>query len=297
MRARPFVVSVAAALAAAFIVPALARAGAWLPAPGEYYSEFTAGRYAADTYYNDDGKRRSFPIGGMSEQRRLQLYNELGWKKRVSVVLSVPAISVTSRLGRAGGFASRTETGLADLTVGFRYRFMEGPAALALQVACDAPLGYQHVTEPMLGSGKQAFSGTLLYGAAVPRINGFVEMSAGDRFELNQGWTQVFGTATAAVWLGRSLLLSGRYSATFASQGSLVEGVSEFESNFEQYVRHVVNPQILYRVDERLDVVAGSYHTAAGRNVLHTDEFYVGLAFKQTGFNRLQGFLGGTKRP
>ena len=32
-------------------------------------------------------------------------------------------------------------------------------------------------------------------------------------------------------------------------------------------------------------------------SALHTDRFYVGVAFKKTGLDRLQGYLGGTKGP
>jgi hypothetical protein len=54
---------------------------------------------------------------------------------------------------------------------------------------------------------------------------------------------------------------------------------------------------MLWRVDDRLDLTAGSWSTAMARNNLHYDQFYVALAFKQTKLNRLQGFLGGTKAP
>ena len=40
-----------------------------------------------------------------------------------------------------------------------------------------------------------------------------------------------------------------------------------------------------------------SLHTAIARNALHADRFYVGVAFKKTELDRLQGYLGGTKQP
>jgi hypothetical protein len=48
-------------------------------------------------------------------------------------------------------------------------------------------------------------------------------------------------------------------------------------------------------VDDRMDVFAGSWHTASGRNVLHTDQFFAGIAWKQTGLDRLAGAMGGTQ--
>jgi hypothetical protein len=52
---------------------------------------------------------------------------------------------------------------------------------------------------------------------------------------------------------------------------------------------------VTYRVDERMDVFAGSWHTPRGRNVLHHDLYYCGIAWKHTGLDRLAGALGGTK--
>jgi hypothetical protein len=59
----------------------------------------------------------------------------------------------------------------------------------------------------------------------------------------------------------------------------------------------LLGPVLVWRVDDRLDLVAGSWSTAMAKNALHYDQVYVALAFKQTKLNRLQGFLGGTKAP
>ena len=56
---------------------------------------------------------------------------------------------------------------------------------------------------------------------------------------------------------------------------------------------HLAGPVLLYRVDDRLDLMAGSWSTAAARYAPHYDQVYVALAFKQTKLNRAQGFLGG----
>ena len=95
-------------------------------------------------------------------------------------------------------------------------------------------------------------------------------------------------TADAGFWITPSLLVGGRWIGTFnVSHGFLMP-----EQNTQ-----LLGPVLLWRVDERLDLMAGSWSTAAGKNVLHYDQVYVALAFKQTKLNRLQGFLGGTKAP
>jgi hypothetical protein len=54
----------------------------------------------------------------------------------------------------------------------------------------------------------------------------------------------------------------------------------------------IVGPRFTYRVDERMDVFGGSWHTANGENVLHENYYYFGIAWKHTSLDRLAGALG-----
>jgi hypothetical protein len=126
------------------------------------------------------------------------------------------------------------------------------------------------------------------------------------------GWTM---SADAGFWLTRSLFLGGRYSGrmvafvrgkydslghapvTTATKDLIAAIESGAEANELSRSIHLAGPVIVWRVDERLDLSAGSWSTAVGKNTLHYDQVYVALTFKQTGLNRLQGFLGGTKAP
>src|SRR5262245_61189893 len=116
---RPRALMLSFALAAS-LSGATAHAGPWLPAPGEYYSEMTAGRYSARTSYDRAGVRRYFDFGGRLENRGLNLYNEIGWKKRLSVLVSAPILSVTRR--SANSAFEQTSTGLGDINLGARVR-------------------------------------------------------------------------------------------------------------------------------------------------------------------------------
>jgi len=60
---------------------------------------------------------------------------------------------------------------------------------------------------------------------------------------------------------------------------------------------HRVGPLVLYRVDDRMDMFVATLHTASATNAIHTDAIYVGMSFKQTKLDRLQGFLGTMKQP
>ena len=53
---------------------------------------------------------------------------------------------------------------------------------------------------------------------------------------------------------------------------------------------------VLFRLDDRIDLLAGSFSTAAGVNTLHFDQVYVALAFKQSKLKRNQGLLGSSAK-
>jgi hypothetical protein len=296
-RARsPFAAISAVALALALSgLGSHAHAGPWIPAPGEYYSELSGFRGVADTYYDAEGARFSMPGGTVFERRSLGAYTELGWKRRVSFIVSAPVVSLTHRIDTF----SRTETGLGDALIGFRFALATGARALAVEADWQAPLGYlandrrelgaTRDSVPSLGSGRQEVTGWLLLGSRTPVVTGFAQVGVGYRSRERELADQVALSADLGVWVRGSWLISGRYA------GSLSKGTGETPQ--DEQSEHVVGPEVRVRVDERLDWFAGSRHTFAGKNVPHSDGYYMGFAFKQTRLDRLQGFLGGTRRP
>jgi hypothetical protein len=319
-------------------VPAVhrpAQAGPWLPARGEYSAELRGGLFNSDTYRNDDGDRAS--LGGRWEERSLGATVEMGWKKKVSLVLGAPLVSATAQEGAN----SQTSSGLENLLVGVRYGLQQGKRALALEADWRTPLGYSRmhsllaspVREVALQSDTASYTGTnhatgglqtvslsMLYGAPLTR-RGFLQLGAGmgrhflsfggsdgkhvtdlliDRVgrpdtlvrgvdQAKEAWAnELTFSADLGLWFGRSLLIGGRYAGVMTmSHGE----------DYPDRTEHLAGPVVVYRVDDRLDLSAGSWSTALGKNVLHRDLFYVALTFKQTHLDRLQGFLGGTKNP
>jgi hypothetical protein len=272
-------------LAAVALGPASSIAGAWLPGQGDFYSEIRATYFSADTYRNADGDR--VPLGGVAEQRELVSYSEFGWWKRGTFVIAIPATSITLR--DDSGVFERTETGLSDLLLGMRVGLLDGPAALSIEADWKAPLGYDRRLTPRLGDGQQDLSGLLQFGASLEPVNAFIDLAGGYRYRADDPADQIVARADVGFWVGSSLLVAGRY------QGALASG--DGETPADETSVHLAGPVFVWRVDEFLDVFAGSVHSAAGENVLHADQFYVGIATRKTRLDRLQGFLGGTRRP
>ncbi len=108
------------------------------------------------------------------------------------------------------------------------------------------------------------------------------------------------GSAELGIWVRPQLLVSGAFRGEWSTyQGGaydrLAAPVTTANGPELSVRRFLAGPRLTYRVDERMDVFAGSWHTPGGRNALHLDQYYCGIAWKHTGLDRLAGALGGTK--
>ena len=194
---------------------------------------------------------------------------------------------------------------------------------MALEVAWSGPMGYNRSLESLglhLGDGLQQASLDLHVGRSLFG-RGFVQASAGRAYRyLGAGgllrafypnllaervrpdsvlrshghaekwaWSdRLSASVDAGVWVSRSLLVGGSYRGLVtASHGALAPDVR----------LHQAGPVLLYRLDDRLDLIAGSWSSTAGRNTLHFGQVYAAMAFHKTKLNRLQGYLGGTRSP
>lgn len=117
----------------------------------------------------------------------------------------------------------------------------------------------------------------------------------------NNRWLDaVTGGATLGFWFSSSLLVTGTFRGEFPIYQSerydrIVARIPGPDGPDLEVKYVLAGPRFTYRVDDRMDVFAGSWHTASGRNVLHSDQFYCGIAWKQTGLDRLAGAFGGTQ--
>jgi len=291
-----------------------AHAGAWSLDRGEYYSELQAGLWATRTTYDRDGNRIYIPGSAEIEQRSMTWRNEIGWKKRLNVLFGLTGVSVLH-------FESPfwpAETGLSDVELGLRYRIANGAQAMAVEAAWTGPAGYDRQQSHGLGDGRQQFTGLLHLGSALGS-RGFLELAGGGSYRFHKLGTPDAAAnadprlttnvyynfaADAGLWFGKALLVGGRYRGKMMTTTSGEGGPANFhavgpvfltgDDQLEESL-HLAGPLLLYRLDDRMDVAAGSWSTAAGKNAFHFDQFYVSIAFKQSKLKRNQGFLGGAE--
>lgn len=299
---------------------AVSRAGAWSLMRGEYRSELQAGTYSTKTSYDAEGTRLEFarPPGKLG-QLAYAWRTEVGWRKKLSLQFGITGLSVSGFEGPpimiAGQDTVPTHSGLSQLDLGLHYNIMNGNRAMALEAGWHAPAGYDRKLNPALGDGRQELYGRLNWGSTLGQ-RGFLELSGGGSYRFHKFGsgdssskkdprltTNVyydFG-ADMGLWFGHSLMIGGRYlgrmlgSTNGRGTASNVHQIGPIrlagKDQLEESVQ-LAGPLLLYRLDDRLDLIAGSYSTPTGKNTLHFDEFYVSLAFKQSKLKRNQGFLG-----
>ena len=293
----------------------------WVLKPGEFYSELTGSVYAARSFHDDERERPS--LNGKLDERALVSYNELGWKSRAAIWLAVPVVS--RGFTRFTGGTS-TSTGLGDIDLGVRFRLKGGSTPASLSFGWTAPLGGNRKLFPGIdGDGGTdpgvypPFSESNASDTSIYFNQGLQSLRVGVDFG-GRAWKHAFwnaggewryrfleflntdksshnarfisGNAQLGWWANHSLLVSGLFAGEWLTSQS-----ENYDRNLafdRDPMRLLVGPRVTWRVDDRMDVIAGSWHVARGQNVLHYDQYYFGIAWRQSSLSRYAGAYGGT---
>ena len=329
---RSFATACAAVAVLSLASPALA--GPWGLAPGEFYTELMGSSSSTTTYRDANGDRPD--LGARFEERGITAHTEFGWKTTTSFIMEMPFVSRTYA-PESQGTDTYSSTGLGDILLALRYAGRTGSLPYAFELGWTAPLGTNRKlfpgssgsggTDPtswpdlaarQLASDSSTFFSTGLQSLALHfDVGGAIGSKT--YWAVGAGYRTRYFTfgarkeddryadftnlrAEVGYWVGPQILLAGEFDGEWqASQGTAYDRIPatgptanapELESK-----NLLAGLRLTYRVDERMDVFAGSRHTAQGENVLHENYFYGGVAWKNSGLDRLAGVLGGTKAP
>jgi len=309
-----------ACVSATLLIASVAGASPWVLKPGEFYSDLSGSFYSASSFYQGDER---FSLGGRLDQREVLSRNEFGWKPRASVWIALPFVS--RGFSRFSGGTS-TSTGLGDIDLGVRFRLKGGETPAALSLGWTASTGVNRKLFP--GSDGEGGTDPGSYPPASPSNasdtslyfnQGLQSLALGLDFG-GHAWKHAFWTAggkytyrylefltsggdshnarfvganaTLGWWIRPSLLVTGAFDGDW---------VTEESANYDRRLKLDLEPsrmlagaRFTYRVDDRMDVFAGSNHVFSGDEVLHYDQFYCGIAWKHTSLSRYAGAYGGT---
>jgi hypothetical protein len=299
-----------------------AGATPWVLKPGEFYSEVYGSVFAANSFLDDDKNRP--PLNGKLDQRELVSYTEMGWKQSASVWLGIPFVN--RGFTRFTGGTS-TSTGLGDVDLGVRFRIKGGSSPASWSLGWTAPLGANRKLFP--GSDGDGGTDPASYPPYSPSNasdtslyfnQGLQSLRAGVDFG-GHAWKSAFWTAggefryrflefgssdssshnarfigasaSLGWWVHRNLLVSGVFQGEWLTQQS--ENYDRNLAADRDPKRILAGLRATWRVDDRMDVFAGSAHVASGANVIHYDQYYFGIAWRQSSLSRYAGAYGGTQ--
>jgi hypothetical protein len=103
----------------------------------------------------------------------------------------------------------------------------------------------------------------------------------------------VGGNASLGWWAHRNLLVTGLFQGEWVTNQS--QNYDRDLAVERQPTRLLAGPRFTWRVDDRMDVFAGSWHVARGENVIHYDQYYFGIAWRQSSLSKYAGAYGGSK--
>ena len=294
----------------------------WVLKPGEFYSEISGSVYAANSFLDDDRNRP--PLNGKLDERALVSYNELGWKKGRSVWLALPLVS--RGFTRFDGGGTSSSTGLGDIDLGVRFRLKGGDTPASLALGWTAPLGANRKLFPGTdgdgGTDPASYPPYSLSNASDTSLyfnQGLQSLRAGLEFG-GRAWKHAFwtaggeyryrfleflstdqsshnakflgGNASLGWWVHRNLLVTGLFDGEWVMSQS--ENYDRNLATDRDPKRLLAGVRATWRVDDRMDVFAGSWHVASGRNVIHYDQYYFGIGWRQSSLSRYAGAYGGT---
>ncbi|MBF0169768.1 MAG: hypothetical protein HQK87_01540 [Nitrospinae bacterium] len=167
----------------AFLVVAAslrADAGAWGQPEGKLYDKLSANYYVATQYYDDTGKRRSFPYDGRFTDLNLSNYIEYGITDSLTLVATI----ALKRIETSDKFATTSTSGVGDVELGVKGTLGERAyGVLSHQITIKAPGFYDKTSRLPLGNGQLDIEYRLLLGASLWRFfPGYANLEAGYRY-------------------------------------------------------------------------------------------------------------------
>ncbi len=311
--------------------------GPWSLAPGEYYTELSGSFLSSGTFLDANGDRGTLGglAEQRSFSSYSELGWKPKWSVQLGVPFvsrtvrwNVPAGSLTSTgLGDfLFGVRSTRHLGAMPVALQITWQAPSGYNPFLFPGTGTGP-GTASTVDYAGRRGLQSLAGELQFGgSAGKRAYWTLAGGYGTRYlslvtgreDLNgrhrpdslvaaRTWSnRLLADASLGAWFSNSLLVTGQFRGDWAqSEGDLYDlsaGTTSSDPRRPVVDRHPSNQllagaRVTYRLDDRLDAFAGSWHSPGGKNALHVDQYYVGFAWKQTKLDRLQGFLGGGKRP
>lgn len=298
------------------IAPAQLCAGAWTQSPGGLYCKIAGLSFRSQEYLDAAGDRQVRAAKPSMEELRdknVSAYLEYGLLERLTLVASLPYKRLVYEKTEVKVFKSdvldttitrlhpdEMRSGLADLELRLRWRWLLKPAVVSLALGGKFPLGYDveqdgnGSLEPSgiglgpspvdgadskvpLGTGENDIDMRLLVGKSLYPFPGYLTSTVGYRQRGGAFSDEFFYGFEAGVAYQR-LLVKGVVEGmhTTGDCGAMGRGGLVGDQDILK-----VAPGLIWSLSEHLEIGVDLFHIAAGCNTAAGTTYAVGLAFKR----------------
>ncbi len=132
--------------------------GAWGVPKGHYQLELYTKYYYHDSQFDSDGNKTRWGYGGKGSEIYTEFKIDYGFSDNVTLWAHIPFKEAYWK----DDYAKRKTEGFADIWLGGKYRFLDNPMVLSLQLLGKFPAGYNENASPSLGKDQLDYEITLL---------------------------------------------------------------------------------------------------------------------------------------
>jgi hypothetical protein len=238
------------------MLPASARAGAWLQKPGEAMVSGRYSYYQAKDYFDRDGERTSQPS---FRKKELNIYGDYGLHEDWTIGTNLSLNYVTQ--------SGVSNTGLADSEFFARTQiYSSDKAKIALQPLIKLPSWYQKSGAPQSGSDSTDGELMLLYGYNLPAFSprDYLDIGVGYRVRGTSLSNQYRAYAAYGLHLGEHLSI---VPAAYLTKAASIPDGNDFQENGEQdYDLTKLDITAFYTLGDATKLYAGFAAEVAGVN-------------------------------
>ncbi len=265
-------------------------AGAWTQKQGAFFYKLGLLRFESSSQYLLNGDREPLSNNGTVVDLTIYNYLEYGLFDDLTLIATVPfkRISFDCAIEDCG----KSSSGLADLSLGFRYRLTERPWIISLESRIKLAPGYETDEDkldsaPPLGDGQTDFDIRLLLGSSLFNFNGYLNIDAGYRGRAEEPADEFPFSLEMGYNLTDHYTLIGRlHGVRSIAEGSGQENFRIIDGKIENFIGTgtvedflKAQLQLFYRLNSRFGLSFEFDQVLLGRNTAHASTFGIGLVF------------------
>jgi protein XagA len=246
--------------------------GAWGLPKGHFLLESFLKFSRQDSQFDGDQRKQRFSDEGRGSEIRNEFKIDYGLLENFTVWLHIPYQAARFK----NDFGNLKERGVGDIWLGGKYRFLDNPIALSLELANKFPAGYNANHSPSLGNGQIDHQLTLLSAKVIDPVYFKVESGYRWRNEEPADLIPYFFEVGYKPW-DRVLFKAYIDGVESLSGAGNLEDYTKWVTGVLFTLQRGVNPYTKQK--DQFGIEAGYGEVFAGKNTSASSEIYAKILY------------------